>query len=935
MTVAHKLETNQEIEFAVRSVETARDLESINSWIELISALDPDEAARALARIYQNSPWRDTKKTVLAAMGPLASARSWQMLIRIAGDSSDLTLAEAAISALVQSPSPVGYQFLIHLIHRPHHPLAATALRAVAAKPWFLNVDRLVNLLQSLPPRDRLTEQLIIALGQFGNSSHAQYIDVYLEAHSLREDRDLHIAALIAGAKIGGKRVLAKIRALPRSDDVSVMELRRMSCDSIELRLRHGTLDAVVMLATQDPLEVSRAMSLLREIPPEKAWQEYQDSGKSLAPASEVWFRAMTHCAEKLQDNLDFLVKQAAHLREESVTLLGARIIYFALREDLSSPSQNSKMGSPIEASVHTLSKSEKVELDHIIATMQRAGLMPILAQISHPRIANVFLTLMEVADEKEQFTIINHLTVQALTFPKDHAVYHAIVQRFMKIMRTTSSPALGDRAVRALAEVGYREDTFLENLKGMLKAKTISLAAALYYLELAAVSSCRPFVLKFLKAELQLIQPDKNSLRTMLRILGQQLNPNDSELTAPLTSAWSKLASHVEVVDLYQLLSQMEIPGSHPWIEDGLKSENILTLLSAIAAARLNQNDAIRENLLALLQHPEPAVRIRAIDALARNQIYPSHKALIQYFEQDHKADSHLMLQAFSAIKVNPVANYSSVLAAVRRLTKRLSLPALSPLRDACESLINHLADQSQEIEVSSVLTSVHDLDAGLALAVADFPNYSTAIKSVLRNAELIHMRKDIFDHLVDKSSGIVQYVKAIDLLLHERLGARLIAGGAEGMLTKMQSMLYVMGLNDQRVQEANYPQILDAEELFQELSFPAAKFRALCLDIASGRLLHHYHRSVDGLRAWALLLLLYGRNFRQDSGVSITGIFPLQTLRSEKIKPLAKALHALQDRRNDAAHRGTLVDLDQIMKCRAETFLVLNSLQEILIPT
>jgi hypothetical protein len=86
-----------------------------------------------------------------------------------------------------------------------------------------------------------------------------------------------------------------------------------------------------------------------------------------------------------------------------------------------------------------------------------------------------------------------------------------------------------------------------------------------------------------------------------------------------------------------------------------------------------------------------------------------------------------------------------------------------------------------------------------------------------------------------------------------------------------------------------------------------------------------------VDGLRAWALLLLLFSRKLARSGGKALV---PLRGMGDEQVVAVAKRLMALQDIRNPAAHRQTFLDFVGVEEVRREVLKLLIDLPTALTP-
>ena len=113
----------------------------------------------------------------------------------------------------------------------------------------------------------------------------------------------------------------------------------------------------------------------------------------------------------------------------------------------------------------------------------------------------------------------------------------------------------------------------------------------------------------------------------------------------------------------------------------------------------------------------------------------------------------------------------------------------------------------------------------------------------------------------------------------------------------------------------------------------FPAHKLTMLVRSILSGKIVHDRQRMIDGLRAWAVLLLVFGRRFPFRRTV-IEPIFRMQWTQNEEVCRIAADLNDLQEIRIAAAHRATMLSGAQVEAIRSRSFGVLNRLDAVLLP-
>ncbi|MEI6833037.1 MAG: hypothetical protein WCL28_03520 [bacterium] len=81
------------------------------------------------------------------------------------------------------------------------------------------------------------------------------------------------------------------------------------------------------------------------------------------------------------------------------------------------------------------------------------------------------------------------------------------------------------------------------------------------------------------------------------------------------------------------------------------------------------------------------------------------------------------------------------------------------------------------------------------------------------------------------------------------------------------------------------------------------------------------------SGLQASAILLLLFGRSFK-FRGQAMDSLFPMLKSSNDGVCRIARAMNDLQEARNRAAHRGTVLEKDNMKELRDLSAALLNDL-------
>jgi hypothetical protein len=96
----------------------------------------------------------------------------------------------------------------------------------------------------------------------------------------------------------------------------------------------------------------------------------------------------------------------------------------------------------------------------------------------------------------------------------------------------------------------------------------------------------------------------------------------------------------------------------------------------------------------------------------------------------------------------------------------------------------------------------------------------------------------------------------------------------------------------------------------------------------IRSGKIVNERFKIIDGLRAWAVLLLIFAR--KVSAGGS-RPLIPVREATDDQVASFCKRLIALQEVRNPAAHRQTVSKLALLDETRGEALALLNQIHKI----
>lgn len=245
-----------------------------------------------------------------------------------------------------------------------------------------------------------------------------------------------------------------------------------------------------------------------------------------------------------------------------------------------------------------------------------------------------------------------------------------------------------------------------------------------------------------------------------------------------------------------------------------------------------------------------------------------------------------------------------------------------LVQLRDRVQLATKH------EGKAGAGSVAVSELDLGIAQVIPQFKKLDSITQSALRAAEQLFADESTAP--VDKAPIVLEYCKALDLVLEKNLGQKYLFPKLDTAIHDFQTLWHGIGFSD------DYPsleKVLNSLGLKNKLAtdyFPLHKMKLMSQTFFNGKISQDRYKVFDGLRAWAVILLVFCRKLPAGSNhggpmIKLTG------LTDEQCIQMAKKLMTLQDLRNPAAHRQTYTDMNSIRNIRSEAIELINTASKI----
>ncbi len=892
-------------------IESTADETERGMAIRALASTRTRDAGRILIETFDRCLWRETKVAVVRALGPMRLQRTTEFLIDLASQREDLGLAAEAVLSLGATGEPMAGEFLVSVLQETDHPLHREAVIALGAHPDFpCNAE--LDALWSRPEAQAsptLRQHLLLVQSRRGDARVWPRVKVLLDPTSPEPSGALFNAALIAASMCGGVEALDTLQNLDTRYRYFANQLRQLATERLELRLSRSVEDAVAALVAAASLATpstratpahAQALHYLREFPVAEAWEAYRLLAASSAPAVEVMVRAALFDPTRRDEDLGFLAAHWDALDWDAAAALARQ-----------------------HAAAH---KGFAEQLARRLSPEQTAALfMRLREPKSLPLLAAIAADAAQAPEARVK--AVNALVAQAKMAPR---AADAVAERLLELLRGAERPDLKARLVRALGQIHHDGAPFLIALAAMLKDEGVERASI--YAALARIGSDEAARVALRRLGKLGNKPEAHAEISQIFVFLSYTArlPAGEEVPVAPRELWGALT-----LPLLAVLARNGQPAYSQLIEKALLSKEFKLRLLGAAAAKHTGSPKIQEALFATLGDASPSLVGRALDSLCARADAAGHRRLLGWAAEPARGRAHALKVARS-LRPDP-KSANSLLREVDQLLKKGENAFADPeVREAAVNLRDNLQMLAGTAAVRATSSGApaapsHALDADLSTFVHGYPGFSETVKTVLRNAELTYKHTDLFDDRVDKSTMIVEYVKSIDILLQERFGAAIFLDQQPQLLPKMQSRVVQLSLDDEAASAAQVVKDLQCGLHFPADAFPVHKLVTVSRSIVSGKIVREQYSVIDGLRAWGLLLLVFGRKFKFRQ-VEVEPLLKVADPSNAAVSELAAEMNALQELRNQAAHRATMLQSVKLAEVRAFSFKVLNALAAVL---
>jgi len=886
--------------------------------IELLGGMEEPEASRELIQFYEECEWRGTRFTIIQALERNPTQRGLEFLFRLTQKQDDISVAEAAIRSLGQTHHRMAGLFLTNYYPRCPAALKPALVGALGQIPdRTLAVEFLAELPKAIQAQQiPLVRNLVVTLGEL---KILEALPLLREIALQKQNPTNALCALVAIGKTG--RDLKALESLENRfrDDLFEYQIFSSVRAQIQFRSQWKLEDYLSRIFESHkihptlPYELTHFLETdvkegLKLFSGEKHFEKLCFAlSKVDFPNSATWYTELLDL-KRLTTPQKSLVFQSLSQHRNS-TLLPPLLL---LQED-----EGHRSAQWLETAALCLPDAEREFKSHFESKIYR-----------------------ELSDN-DKIAAINALNNFALIIQTNAEKLQAVTRILETALEMETSLPVQGRIIRALGYLGIHSKkgtTFAKNfLSEVSKAQDLSTDS---------VSNLVGSILKYLE-----LCPDKNCTGSLMALLDVIALPTcrtalKVALMRAFTSFPSVPESNIKKIELFVKSSLESFESEEALTIAALnlfrvwKVPTLKNLLSAVMNTMKGNSRIQLTAIIALKSFPgeEPVEKIggflnsnleslagRALDTLTSLPGLRAKRLIIDFLK-DHAADIEICDKVIRCFKLPEGQNDYFVKVLDDILNKFPQHPLSDGLMGLREKLSNEIIGRGR-LGFIPKGEDIEIIDRELSGKILGYAAFDESTKSALRSAELPYQHREMFDEYVDKGSSVIEYCKAIDLLLEKALGKKMIFPKLEHSLHEFQNVLHSVGLHEDYPSAQYVLKQMDLEKHFNTQSLPLHKMSIVAYGIRTGRIVNQQFRILDGLRAWAVMLLLFSRKIQGAKPV----IF-LKNVTDDQIIHFSKSLMKLQDIRNPVAHRQTVVKFLALDEVRSEVFSLLSAFQKMI---
>ncbi len=866
--------------------------------IEFLIQLPEAEASRELLLLYRLSLWRSTRMRIVQALARTPSLRALEFLIRLACDETDLLFCEQAIWALGRSGKPFAARFLCNLLEncsavvRPSVVMAlGESLDCTMSSLFLAELSSLSSVTDSV-----LAKNLALTLAQLKEPKVQPVLEQIV---SVSNQPHLVYGALLALGKVARSTEFLDAQEGKFQRDILLWQLSQSVRLHIQFRVQWKLEDYLQKIFESDVVHPALPLEL---------------NGFDSADVREG-----------LRLFLD-----AKHLSRMLFALGGISFPdvsnWYADFFEISAMSEDDLLLLLQSISKH-MSHNFEPFLRSILAKIQSNNMSPLVfdawAQtmvLCLPKCEDILHEMLgekkfEAFSEQHQLSLLNAAATHAIVIQKDIKRRKATLKAIESVLLKSPSHSVLARGMRVLGQIEEVGNKTHDILRAAAKDDSL-IPSCLFLMEKVPSRQSVEILADILTTSLRdNASPD---LRRRVALVKCAAAQSDISGLPEFAKFLEKAVLSQEIsLSTEALLCVFAHPLSElvPAVKKSLAVDALC--LPAVLAAKSLGTEELVDAVGGCLRSSSESVVGRALDALVTLPGARSKRLVLDFFCANPLNDV-VCDKVIRCLEAPPRAG--DFFAA--RVQDVLDAHPNHLMREGLLELKERFLSGVSLAKVTELSTvEIQEIDKEISVRFAGYSGFDADVKAALRAAEMPFHRPESFRGAVDKSSSIIAWCKAIDIALEKHLGRKILFPRIDKSLADFQNVIHCVGLSDPGVSYQRLRATLGLEESFSLDAFPGHKMVLVAQGVLSGRIVQEHWRILDGLRAWAVVILLFGRGKHMPGAKAL---LPMGDVSEKDLVQFAKRLITLQDMRNPAAHRETWLQFPQIDEMRNEVAAV-----------
>lgn len=864
-----------------------------------LAELKNSDSNRELIHIFNECQWRETKFQVIQVLATFPDHRALEFLIQLSCQTVDLPIAEAAIKSLGESKNKTAARFLNQYFKVGPQALKPSIVLALGRIPDGTLISDFIEALPKAYQQQEymLVKNLILTLGELKAQRAQPFL---LEIAKNKQHRDLALSAIVSLGKIArDPSILHELDTYFKKDSFEY-QIFINTKNQIQFRSHWKMEDYIQKMIQTKTFHLSMYLELNQFSTEDvKAALDLLSEEKHFGLLFELlprlYFKELTGWYKQFvsqhKDECPDLVLNSV-FNCESSDIKKAVLEYFNETDQLFYETQLTN-ADVIESVICQIFEDEKLPQEN----------------------PHRFVQIVN--------SIYNQCLVLQANTKKILSIGKAIEQALMQNTHLANYPHLVGRIYRLLGDIQYRSSKMTHLIEESLFDSKLH-DSAIYYILRCPSDYFFNVVVGYIEKSQPIVKDMAKNLNPFLRFFLTSLrNPFLEKKLETFFSSCSE-DSATQVL-LLKLIQKFPVVSHKNKVLQSLLSSDELVQLHAIMALKSYKDETTTDQVVPLLKSASHSISGHALDLLLSLPGNRAKRVVIDYMAQnsDNIDVVAKIIRCFTPPE-NETDYFVNVVAGI------LKKEPLHQLAEELEEFHDKLmtVQRSFKTGINQIPTAVDlvAIDSELEKIISNYRFYDEASKAALRSAEIPFRYPTLYDRFVDKSSIVLGYSKAIDIILEKQLGRQFLFSRFENRIHEFQNTIHGLTLNEDYPNTEKVLRLSGLDKYFTAHSFPMHKAAALCQGIMSGKIINDHFKLLDGLRAWSILFMLFGR------GYSVQPKPLFQSFEDESLCiQFCKKLIWLQEVRNPIAHRQTVVEFKTVEEARSEVFQILKLIDKL----